>query len=263
MRKYLFIFKAELMSALQYVANILLHMITYFIVIIIFFYLWNYIYDDPTQLINGYSKTQMIWYVIITEIIWNIVSGRKLCRRICDDVKSGNIAYNMNKPYNYIGYILSSHLGEGIIKSLIYITFGIILGRVFLGAFPTLNVLSIVLVILSLILAVVIDTLFIIFIGLFSLYIEDANPLFWLYSKLILILGTMFPIEFFPEVIQKITTVSPIYVICYGPAKLFVDFNLNNALNIIAFQFIYLAVAFGLCGVLYAKGVKKLNVNGG
>ena len=52
-------------------------------------------YDDPTQVINGYTKNQMIWYVIITEILWMTVGGRKLCKKISDDVKGGNIAYNI------------------------------------------------------------------------------------------------------------------------------------------------------------------------
>ena len=98
MRKYLYIYKAEVMSALQYIGNLIFNSFSYFILIFILFSLWNYVYDDPTQLINGYSKSQMIWYVISTEILWKIYNGRKLCRKICDDVRSGNIAYNMNKP---------------------------------------------------------------------------------------------------------------------------------------------------------------------
>ena len=70
----------------------------------VFLNLWQYIYSDPNELINGYSKMQMIWYVIITEILWMSLSGRKLCKKISEDVKGGNIAYNINKPYNYILY---------------------------------------------------------------------------------------------------------------------------------------------------------------
>ena len=77
MRKYLFIFKAELMSTLQYFFNILINTTTYIIIIYIFFFLWDYIYDDPSEIINGYTKTQMIWYVIITEIIWSVCGGRR------------------------------------------------------------------------------------------------------------------------------------------------------------------------------------------
>lgn len=263
MKKYLFILKSELMSSLQYIFNILIGFIGYFMHIFIFMNLWKYIYSDPSELINGYSMNEMIWYVIITEILWSTVGGRKLCRKISNDVKNGNIAYNINKPYNYIGYALSSHLGEITIKLFIYIILGIGVGFIFLGTFPNLNIISILTVLLTAILAIIIDSLFVIFIGLFSFIIEDSGPFYWVYSKLILILGTIFPIELFPRALQPILTYSPIFAISYGPAKLFVNFKLDTFISIIISQIIYLIIAYALCSLTYKKGVKSLNVNGG
>lgn len=263
MKKYLFIYKSELMSNLQYVFNIITGFIGYFIFIFVFLNLWKYIYSDPNELINGYSMNQMIWYVIITEILWMSLGGRKLCRKICDDVRGGNIAYNMNKPYSYIGYSLFSHLGDVTIKFIIYVVLGMLTGLLFLGEFPSINIFSFIGVIITCILATVISTLLIICLGLFSFYMEDANPLYWIYSKFILVLGTIFPIEYFPKVLQPILNLSPIYVVSYGPAKLFVDFSLSNFIVIVIAQVIYIAIAYFLCYVLYKKGVRKLNVNGG
>lgn len=263
MKKYLFILKSELMSNLQYIFNILIGFIGYFIHLFIFMNLWKYIYEDPSELINGYNLNQMIWYVIITEILWSVIGGRKLCSRISNDVKNGNIAYNINKPYNYIGYIVSSHLGEVTIKLIIYIVLGMLLGFIFLGTFPNLNILNILAILLTGILAIIISTLLITFIGLFSFIIEDSGPFYWVYSKLILILGTIFPIEFFPKSIQPILEYSPIYAISYGPAKLFVDFSWINFISIFMSQIIYLFISYFICSLIYKKGVVNLNVNGG
>ena len=263
MKKYLFIFKSELMSNLQYVFNIIAGFIGYFILLFIFLNLWQYIYSDPNEVINGYTMNQMIWYVIITEILWGILGGSKLCKKISNDVRGGNIAYNINKPYNYIGYSLASHLGTAFIRAITYIILGMITGFIFLGSFPNLNILSILAVLLTGILATIISSLLIIFIGLFSFIIEDSNPFYWLYSKLILVVGTLFPIEYFPSFIQPIIKFSPVYVVCYGPAKLFVNFSLNEFVSIILAQIIYVGITYGLCTFLYKKGVKNLNVNGG
>ncbi|MBQ2873271.1 MAG: ABC transporter permease [Bacilli bacterium] len=263
MRKYLYIFKTEIMSNLQYIFNILVGFIGFFIVLFIFLNLWNYMYDDPSQLINGYTKNQMIWYVIITEILWMTLEGRTYCKKICNDVRSGNIAYNINKPYNYILYSLSNHLGSVSIKFIVYIILGMIMGYIFMGSFPNLNILSILAILITGILATVISILLITFIGLCSFIIEDANPFYWLYSKFILILGTVFPIEYFPKTIQPILTFSPVYVVSYGPAKLFVDFNINNFISIIIAQIIYIIIGYFICSLMYKKGVRKLNVNGG
>lgn len=263
MKKYLFVFKSEVMSNLQYVFDIVVGFFGYFIMLFIFLNLWQYIYSDPREMINGYTMNQMIWYVIITELLWSIVSGRKLCKKICNDVRSGNIAYNINKPYSYIGYTLATHLGSATVKGILYICAGMLIGFLFLGSFPNLTIFSILAILLTGIFAITISTLLITFIGLFSFIIEDANPFYWLYSKFILIIGTIFPIEYFPKMIQPLLNWSPIYVVSYGPAKLFVDFTWNGFLSVFMAQIIYIFIAYGLCALLYKRGVKKLNVNGG
>lgn len=263
MRKYLFIFKSEVMSSLQYVFNVVVSFASYVIMIFIFLNLWQYIYSDPSQVINGYTMNQMIWYVIITEILWMALGGRKFCKKICADVRGGNIAYNINKPYSYIGYCLASHLGSIAIKGFMYIVLGMIVGFLFIGSFPNLNLLSSIAVLLTGCLATIISILLITFIGLFSFIIEDAGPFYWLYSKFILIIGTMFPIEYFPTAIQPFLTFSPVYVVSYGPAKLFVNFTWSGFLAIIAAQIIYIVIGYSMCRLLYKNGVKNLNVNGG
>jgi len=263
MKKYLFIYKSQVITNLSYIFNLFTGFIGFFIFIFIFLNLWNYIYRDPNEIINGYTMNQMIWYVVITEILWMILEGRKLCKKISDDVRSGDIACKINKPYSYILYILSSHLGDVSIKALLFIPLGIITGFIFLGSFPSLNILTLLAIFLTGILATVISTLIITFIGLLSFIIEDSNPFYWIYSRLILTIGTLFPIEYFPEVLQKILIYTPIYVVCYGPAKLFVDFTWTNFISVITSQVIYIGLTYSLCSLIYKKGVEKLNVNGG
>ena len=157
MKKYLYIYKSELMSNLQYVFDIIIGFISYIIMIFIFLNLWKYIYSDPKELINGYNMSQMIWYVIVTEILWMSLGGRKLCAKISEDVKSGNIAYNINKPYNYVEYTLFNHLGRVTLKFIIVTIIGMILGFLFLNTFPPINFIEILGIILSCTLATIIN----------------------------------------------------------------------------------------------------------
>ncbi len=263
MRKYLYIFKSEIMTNLQYAFDMISGFISYALHIFIFLNLWRYIYSDPSQLIKGYGLNQMIWYVIITELLWTSIGGRSLCRKICDDVRSGNIAYNINKPYSYVEYSLFSHAGATTVRFIFVTILGMILGFIFLGSFPSLNILELLGVLLACALSLIINMLLTISVGLLSFFIEDANPFYWVYSKFILIIGTIFPIEFFPKLLQPIIKYSPIYVICYGPAKLFVDFKLDMFLQILVFQIVYIIISFAICHLIYKKGVKRLNVNGG
>lgn len=263
MRKYLYIFKTTLIESLQYITNILLGFISFFLIMYIFLNLWEYMYADGTQLINGYTMQQMIWYVLVTEVLWYGTRNKTLTNQISRDIKDGNIAYNINKPYNYVTYVIAKHLGEITIKGAIYILVGLIIGIVFVGNIPGFNPAYIPLILISIILGVLINSVIRILISILSFWIEDANPLHWIYDKSILVLGTLFPIEVFPIWLQPIIKCTPIYAVTYGPAKLVIDFSWGMFTQIITAQIIYLAVSILLITILYRKGVKKLNVNGG
>lgn len=262
MRKYLYIFKAEFMSKLQYIFDILTGFFVFALMIFVFINLWDYLYSDPSELINGYNMTQMIWYVVVTEVLWMTLKGRELCKGICSDVKSGTIAYKINKPFNYILFTLFSHLGKVFLSSIIYITLAFIFGLIFIGPVPV-SIFEFIAVLISGVFSTVISCFLIISIGLISFYIEDAEPFYWVYSKFVLLIGTIFPIEYFPEVTQTFLMYSPIYVLSYGPAKLFVDFSIDTMLNVYIMQIIYIVLSYLLCTVIYKKGARKLNVNGG
>lgn len=262
MKKYLYIFKAEFMTKLQYVVDLVIDYILFAMMIFLFMNLWNYIYSDPSELIHGYSMQEMIWYIVVTEVLYMTLKGARLCKEISKDVKSGSIAYKVNKPYSYILFNLSSHLGKIFLDNILYIALSLILGTIFIGNIP-INIFEGLIVLISCLLATIISILLITSIALLSFFIEDAQPFYWLYSKFLLIVGVVFPIEYFPNFFQGFLKLSPIYVVCYGPAKLFTHFTTSNMINVLLAQIVYIVISYLICSLVYKKGVKKLNVNGG
>ena len=262
MKKYLNIFKTTLINELQYVSDIVLGFLSFLIKIFIFLQLWNYLYDDPSSLIVGINKAQMIWYVIMTEMIWYGTRNKTLVSQITNDIKSGGIAYTLNKPYSYVIYIITKHFGEISIKFILYMILAIVTGFIFVGPID-FNIISLPFIIIVFLLSFIINAVIRIIISMLSFYIEDSTPFHWLYDKVIIVLGIIFPIEIFPKVLQPILKFTPIYVITYGPAKLVIDFNFNMFFTIILVQIIYLIVTILLLTLMYRKGVRKLNVNGG
>lgn len=262
MKKYLFIFKTTLIEKLQFVTDLLIGFIPFVCLIYIFLNLWQYLYSDSSSIIAGFNCNQMIWYVLFTEILYSSKS-KEITNDIHGDIKSGNIAYKVNKPYSYIGYILSKNFAHVVIRTIFYAIFGVILGILLLGPLNSFNIKYLPLIIVTFILAIIINSLIKIAISLLSFWVEDSTPFHWIYDKSILVLGTIFPIEVFPITIQPFIKLTPILVTTYGPAKLMVDFSYNNFLGIITAQIIYLIILIIILYFEYKKGVKKLNVNGG
>jgi ABC-2 type transport system permease protein len=251
------------MESLQYIMNILMGFVIFFIVLFVFLNLWQYIYSDPGQLIDGYTMNQTIWYVILTEIIWFGTRNNTITSQISNDIKSGSIAYVINKPYHYILYMITRNLAEIALKFFLYLGAGLLIGYLCIGSLPGFHPGYLPLIIPVFIAGTMINIFLTMSISVLSFWIEDAAPFHWIYIKIILILGILFPIEMFPAWAQPIIKCTPIYVVTYGPAKLVIDFDRKLFLQVILTQGIYLAASFLLLMGIYRRGVKKINVNGG
>lgn len=263
MRKYAVIYRSVLMENLQYAANIAMGFISYFVFIFVFIQLWDYIYEDPGALIAGYTKEQMIWYVIITEMIAFGTGSATVTHQAAADIKSGNIAYLMNKPYHYTLYVLARYTGEWCIRLPMYAVLAVVIGTVMVAPLPGFRISVFFASIPVIALSAAIHGVFKLCISLISFWIEDSNPFQWIYSKIQIIIGTIFPIEIFPESLHLLFKLAPIYTVCYGPAKLIIDFSTEKYFEILLAQVLYLTAGGGLMFFIYAKGVKKLYVNGG
>lgn len=263
MKKYLYIYKATLIESLSYIPNIILGFINFIGMMFVFLNLWEYMYSDSSQIINGYTMEQMIWYVLITENLWFGTRNKALTNQISQDIKSGNVAYNINKPYNYVFYIIAKHFGEITIKLIAFAIIGIIFGVSFVGPIQNFNFANLPLILITVILGILINSVLRIAISIISFWIEDSSPFHWVYDKLILVLGTLFPIEMFPQFLRPIMQCTPIFVVTYGPAKLLIDFSIEKFIQVLIAQLIYVVIAFAIVITLYERGVKKLNVNGG
>ena len=112
-------------------------------------------------------------------------------------------------------------------------------------------------ILLTIILGISINGLIKILISLSAFWTEDSSPFHWIYSKVMLIFGI------FPKFLRPIIKCTPVFVILYGPAKLILSFSNKLFLNVLVAQIIYLIIVLLLITIIYRKGVKKINVNGG
>ncbi|MFA5757934.1 MAG: hypothetical protein WC942_00955 [Clostridia bacterium] len=262
MNKYWQIFKINFKENLQSYVNTILSIVSFCIIIYIFVNLWGYIYTNGTPVINGYTYANMLWYLISAEIICYCSSGRYVVRGINNDVKTGKVAYTLNKPYNYYIYAVVSDMGEIIFKYIFIILAGLLMGLVFVGL-PTFSLVMVLPIIFAFFLSSLMSSLLFAIVGLLAFWIEDATPFYWLVSKFFLILGIIFLPAFFPSWVQPIIIYSPVYSIYSGTSKLVANFSWELYANVTISQIVYIII-FALLGLwVLSKAVKKVNINGG
>lgn len=265
MKKYLSIFRTSFKQESKTIVNSITAVISFVVIIYIFKMLWEFIYggNGGGTLINGYSLDMMIWYMIMAEILMYCVNARAVTRSFGNDIKSGKIAYQLNKPYNYYAYQVSSLSATFVWKLIFLLPTGIVMGLILLGPIPNFSVAYILPIFISLMLAIFLTCIIYGTIGLLSFWIEEATPFTWIVQKLQMLLGLFFPPEFFPAWVQPIINYSPIYAMMSGPCKLLANFSWDVFLQTTISQVAYIIVFIAIGLLLYKIGTKKVNIHGG
>ena len=265
MSKYLSIFRTSFRQESKTLANSLTSVVSFFVIIYIFQQLWQFIYgrNGGGNLIHGYTVEMMIWYMIMAEVLMYSVNARGVTREFGKDIKSGRIAYQLNKPYNYYGYQVSSQLGAIMWKMIFLVPTGIIMGLILFGPIPNFSVAYVLPLFTSLLMAALLTCIVYGTIGLLSFWIEESTPFTWIVQKFQMLFGLFFPPEFFPTWLQPVIEYSPVYAMMSGPCKLMADFSWDLFLRVSVSQVSYIALFFVLGAIIYKSGTKKVNVHGG
>jgi len=102
------------------------------------------------------------------------------------------------------------------------------------------------------------------FLGIFSFWLEDSRSLGFLYGKIVYIFGGMLlPLEIFPSWLETIASKLPFSYVAYHPAKLFVQTDANLAINTLSMQLVWIFIMIICIIILYNFCKKRLTINGG
>ncbi len=265
MNKYLAVFKTSFKQESKTWADALLACISFVVIIFIFFQLWSYIYGSTGfgEIKNGYTFENMLMFLIMGEVIAYSLNPKGITRIFANDVKSGALAYKLNKPYNYFGYQVVSQSSVFVWKLCFLIPVALFVCLLFFGEIPNFEWVSILPILYSLIVAVLINCLVYGCIGLLAFWIEDSTPFSWIIQKFVFLFGVFFPPAFFPGWAQPFIYYSPFYAMVTGPCELFAKFSWDLFAQVAISQAVYLLLFVGLGIFIYLKGVKKVNANGG
>ena len=265
MNKYFSIYRTSLRQESKTMANSLTSVVSFAVIIYIFQQLWLFIYggNGGGTLIHGYTVEMMIWYMIMAEVLMYAVNSRAVTREFGKDIKSGKIAYQLNKPYNYYSYQICSQAGAFTWKLVFLVPAAIAMGLLLLGPITNFSVSYVFPLLASLLLAVLLTCIIYGTVGLLSFWIEEATPFTWIIQKFQMLFGLFFPPEFFPLWLQPIIEYSPVYAMMSGPCKLMASFSWDLFLEVSLSQIVYILIFVSLGSLIYKLGTKKVNVHGG
>ncbi|OHD21865.1 MAG: hypothetical protein A2Y38_01020 [Spirochaetes bacterium GWB1_59_5] len=258
---------------IAYPGNFAGSMFTYALFVFIFSRVWAGAYAGTTE-IAGYTMSMAVWYFIIAEIP-SFGFGRFFWT-LSRDMKSGQVAYLLARPYDFIWYNFAEKLGGSLIEAGIILVEGLAVGFALIGLPPAiasqypvgfasfaLETARLGFLIVSLLLAGALNYFLQMAIAMTAFWLEENEAFYWIFQKFALVVGTLIPIEFLPEKAARIAVWTPFPYLSYAPARIAVAFSLAEAWSLVARQALWVVLALALAKVVFASGSRRLSVNGG
>jgi ABC-2 type transport system permease protein len=260
--KYLAIGRITLATQTAYVGEILIRTAFLAMVLYIFVQLWTVTYESMgRQTVSGFTVAQMIWYLVVTEAV--MLSRPRVSREIDQDVRSGDVAYQLIRPYDYVLFRMAQYMGERLPRMGSCLAIGSALALLYVGPID-LSPAALLGAGLVLLLGAAVDFLGAVAVGLCAFWIEDTAPLQLLYDRAIMLLGgLLLPLELFPEWIAQILMALPFQLILYAPARIAVTGDLASLPTVLTQLAVTLVATLLLARGVFALATRRLHANGG
>lgn len=258
MTKYWPLFLVSFKHAWSKKAN--LSGLLFFMFILIFIYnrLWEVIAADSST--TGLNQT-FIWYLLFAEMI--ILSNPKIDRILFDDIKSGTMAYYINKPISFFFMRYIEAIGNMSVSFFILGCFGSIITLFFTGQPPFLW-WQFPIIFLMCFLSSCLNILMYTSIGMCSLWLANIRTLSMAIERLAFTLGgAIFPLSIYPEWFIEIAKFTPFYSFYYLTIKLVYDFSFTNLVQAICLNLFWISTIGCFIFFAYRKLTQRINIYGG
>lgn len=201
MGKYTGFVSNSLKTVLAYRFGALIWMIFPVVFMLIQYFLWTGIFDSAGGTLYSIKLSQYLTYIGIGYITIRFAScGRE--GMISNELKNGNVATALTKPYDYITMNFFQHLGQRLafgIQSIPMVVMIILIAQIPLQSLPYIGYYLV-----SLIFAFALNFLFSVFIGSIAFWIVNVWGLFLLRGGLrMLFSGEIIAITFFFKIAEE------------------------------------------------------------
>jgi ABC-2 type transport system permease protein len=231
-----------------------------FLIVVLMVYesLWGAVIDETGGPVASYDYRALIWYVVAAQSAVIGISPR-LIEEIGDDIGGGTIAVEMLRPVSVLLFRVAAGLGDALVRS--FTTFAIGIAFVIVTVGPPPDGSAILLALPAVGLAAIANMASQYAFAGAAFWIEDAKGSWFLYQKLIFIVGGMLiPLEFFPGGLETLARYLPFWTMAYVPGRLMAG-HVEPWLLLI--QLGWIAVLYPAAAFIFRAGERRMQVVGG
>lgn len=252
-------FQRSLTYRLEYYVGL----VNAFLYIFIFTSVWKTVARESPGALGGWSEGKLIQYAVLSTLI-KVSFGRNE-NLIQNKIKSGDIIYDILKPFSFVVMALSDSIGISLFQLFARAIPLLVFSMLFFGFIPDVTWITFLkflpVYLMSFIIYISIGSL----ISSLAFFFTEIFSFMILYFALVsLMSGAILPLTFFPDFMVEIISWTPFPYLFFYPTSVLLNTPSNLAYDELIFRYLVHVVSMiGLSFAVYYSGIKRLEIAGG
>lgn len=203
---------------------------------------------------------EMMWYIAMTE--WVVMSAPLIFFQMEEDVRRGDVAYQIARPASWLGSRLAHGLGALAIRGPVMLVVACATAWVYAG--PPERPAGLLASIAFGFAAAAAMTVSYLGVGVLAFWLGDVAPAFWVWQKLLFVLGgLLLPLQFYPDLFVRLASLTPFPAFLAGPASLTTREPLWS-FGVLGLALVtWTVIGWSIAHLAFRRAVRTLQVNGG
>ncbi len=263
MKKYLFIMKIRILHSITYRSAVFFTLFVNLAYLLANSFLWNAVYKSKES-IAGVNKQQMVTYAVLSIILVTVMKT-EIHYKVDARIKSGQIALDFLRPFYLPFAWLAEDLGNTFSCTFFYLGPMVLFSVIFHNSIVPYSIPAFLFFLLSCILSYLILWLVNIFMTTLFFWTMDLRIFFWIKDIFITFFaGSIIPIWFFPDVLQKIIMKLPFVYIYQAPLGIYIGkYQGYEILEIMLVQLFWVFTLFFSMKSVWSRTQKHVLIQGG
>jgi ABC-2 type transport system permease protein len=233
-------------------------MVFFAVILGVFSSLWRAVAEAGMPMTTG--PKSLVWYLAATE--WILLSAPPIHMEIQEAIRRGDVVYRLGHPVSYVFAEFASGLGLLAVRAPFLGLTAFVCAFAFTGWTPPLTTLLIVVPFGLAASALV--TAWYLGIGLLAFWIHDVAPVYWVWQKLMFVLGgLMLPLELYPTFIQRAAAFTPFPTLLAAPASFMLGTPLVSPGALAGALILWSGATAFAVSWMFRRAVSTVTINGG
>lgn len=260
MKKFLSIFKISFQQEFAYKLNFIMWRIRNVMQILVFFFLWNAVFEKRTGDLLGYNQEKILTYALMLLVIRAITLSSRSAD-VSSQISRGEISNFLVKPVNFFKYWITRDLSSKFLN-IIFSVLEITLLLIFLkpNLFFQTNPLYILFFILSILIAILLFfaiSMIISFIPFWFPELAWGSQFLFIVVITEFLSGSFFPLDVLPKAVYEVLKFTPFPYLVFIPIKIYLgNFNYQEIFTSLTIGSLWVIILFIFMKKVWTKGLK-------